>query len=154
MDIREIRKLLDMIHENDLAEFEIEDQGFRLRVQRRLPAETPPSAAASAAPPPVPPAALPAPAPASAAEANAEESKWLSISAPIVGTFYRAPAPDAEPFVTIGQDVDENTVVCIIEAMKVMNEIKADCRGVIRKILVENATAVQYGQPLFKVEPL
>lgn len=154
MDIREIRKLLDMIHENDLAEFEIEDQGFRLRVKRRLPAETPPSAAASAAPPPVPPAALPAPAPASAAEANAEESKWLSISAPIVGTFYRAPAPDAEPFVTIGQDVDENTVVCIIEAMKVMNEIKADCRGVIRKILVENATAVQYGQPLFKVEPL
>ncbi|MCX7817623.1 MAG: acetyl-CoA carboxylase biotin carboxyl carrier protein [Kiritimatiellae bacterium] len=156
MDIREIRKILDMIRDNDLAEFEVEDQGFRLKVRRRIGAEpavalTPASASATAATPAaaaVPPAAVAAPAP------EAEEERWHTITAPIVGTFYRSPAPDAEPFVTVGQEVDENTVVCIIEAMKVMNEIKAECRGIVRKVLVENATAVQYGQALFKIEPL
>ncbi len=154
MDIREIRKILDMIRDNDLAEFEVEDQGFRLKVRRRLAGEI---AGGSAAPPVVAaPAAPPAPAPAgtSVPSAEAEEERWHTITAPIVGTFYRAPAPDAEPFVTVGQEVEENTVVCIIEAMKVMNEIKAECRGIVRKVLVENATPVQYGQALFKVEPL
>ncbi len=161
MDIREIRKILDMIRENDLAEFELEDQGFRLKVRRRLDLPYAPMAVAaaplpSAAPAPAAPAAgaapaSPAPEPAPPPE---EDADLIDIKAPIVGTFYRAPAPDAEPFVTVGQEVDENTTVCIIEAMKVMNEIKAECRGIIRKILVENATPVQYGQVLFKVEPI
>ena len=76
------------------------------------------------------------------------------MKAPFVGTFYRAPAPDAEPFVVTGQEVGPETVLCIVEAMKVMNEIKAEMRGIIREILVENALAVQYGQPLFRIEPI
>ncbi len=155
MDIREIRKILDMIRDNDLAEFEVEDQGFRLKVRRRIGGEM---AVTASAPPPATPggvapavSAVPA-APPPAAEP--EEGHWHTITAPIVGTFYRASAPDADPFVTVGQEVDENTVVCIIEAMKVMNEIKAECRGIVRQVLVENATPVQFGQALFKVEPL
>ncbi len=154
MDIREIKKILEMMKENDLAEFEMEDQGFRLAVKRRaggdvpvMIAQAPVAVAAAAAP-------APAPAAAPAVPAKDEDADLLKICAPIVGTFYRAAAPDADPFVTVGQEVDENTVVCIVEAMKVMNEIKAECRGVIRKIVVENATAVQFGQVLFKVEPL
>jgi acetyl-CoA carboxylase biotin carboxyl carrier protein len=77
----------------------------------------------------------------------------VEIKSPIVGTFYRSSTPDADPYVTMGSDVSEDTVVCIIEAMKVMNEINAEVRGVIRKILVENASPVQFGQPLFLVEP-
>jgi len=155
MDIREIRKLLDMIRENDLAEFEVEDQGFRLKIKRNPSVEHP---AVPASPPAAAPAPLasapPAAAPPTTPSPDGEEARWISITAPIVGTFYRSPAPDVEPFVTVGQEVDENTVVCIIEAMKVMNEIKADCRGIVRKVLVDNATAVQFGQPLFRVEPL
>lgn len=156
MDIREIKKILEMMKENDLAEFEMEDQGFRLAVKRRSGSEAPivVQAAPVAMAAPAAPVAAPAPAAASAVAAKDEDADLLTISAPIVGTFYRSPAPDAEAFVTVGQEVDENTVVCIVEAMKVMNEIKAECRGVIRKILVENATAVQFGQALFKVEPL
>jgi len=154
MDIREIKKILEMMKENDLAEFEMEDQGFRLAVKRRSRTEAPVVMQAA----PVALAAAPAPvavaAPAAPAAAKDEDADLLTIAAPIVGTFYRSPAPDAGAFVTVGQEVDENTVVCIVEAMKVMNEIKAECRGVIRKILVENATAVQFGQALFKVEPL
>jgi acetyl-CoA carboxylase biotin carboxyl carrier protein len=97
---------------------------------------------------------LAAPGAARAAAVPPEEAGWLEIKAPIVGTFYRSPAPDADPFVKLGQTVDEETVVCIVEAMKVMNEIKAEVRGVIRKILVENATPIEFGQVLFKVEPL
>jgi acetyl-CoA carboxylase biotin carboxyl carrier protein len=151
MDIREIKKILEMMKENDLAEFELEDQGFRLAVKRRSGVEAP--VIMAAAPLQASPVAVAA-APAPAAPVRDEDADLGTITAPIVGTFYRSPAPDAEPFVTVGQEVDENTVVCIVEAMKVMNEIKAECRGIIRKILVENATAVQFGQALFKVEPL
>ena len=155
MDIREIKKLIEVMKDNDLAEFELEDQGFRLAVKRRTGAEGPYAVVAAPAAAQLP-VMMPAAAPAAAAPAakEDEDAGLLSISAPIVGTFYRSPAPDADAFVTVGQEIDENTVVCIIEAMKVMNEIKAECRGVIRKILVENATAVQFGQVLFKVEPL
>jgi len=154
MDIREIKKILEMMKENDLAEFEMEDQGFRLAVKRRSGAEAPIVVQAAPVAMAAPVAPPPAPAPAAAPAAKDEDADLLTITAPIVGTLYRSPAPDAEAFVTVGQEVDENTAVCIVEAMKVMNEIKAECRGVIRKILVENATAVQFGQALFKVEPL
>ena len=90
---------------------------------------------------------------AAPASAPSSEPKYLEIKSPIVGTFYRSPSPDADPFVTVGQHVTPESVVGIIEAMKVMNEIKAEVKGTIRKILVENATAVQYGQVLFLVEP-
>lgn len=159
MNIELIREVVELMKSNDLAEFELEDQGFRLSVKRRSAAEnpvvlaTPP--AVVAAPVAAPTAAAPAPAaaPAAQAPAAAEGPRLLEIKSPIVGTFYRAPSPDAEPFVSVGQQVEEDTVVAIIEAMKVMNEIKAEVRGTIRKVCVENATAVQYGQVLFLVEP-
>ncbi len=102
--------------------------------------------------------AAPAAAPAAAVAASpaaekAEENKYLEIKSPIVGTFYRSSSPDTEPYVSVGAEVNKESVVCIVEAMKVMNEIKADVKGVIRKILVENATPVQFGQVLFLVEP-
>jgi acetyl-CoA carboxylase biotin carboxyl carrier protein len=95
------------------------------------------------------PAALPPPA---AAPPPPAEEELTPIASPLVGTFYRASSPDADPFVSVGARVNKDTVVCIIEAMKVMNEIKAETSGVIKKILVENATAVQFGQPMFLVE--
>ncbi len=155
MNLEEIQRIVALMKENDLAEFEMEDQGFRLAVKRRSSAETPVVVAAPV-PAALPVPSMPAPAapssPLESAGTGDPEAGWKEIKAPIVGTFYRAPSPDAEPFVTVGQSVEEDTVVGIIEAMKVMNEIKAEVRGVIRKVCVENATPVQYGQPLFKVE--
>ena len=157
MDIQDIKQILEMMKESDLAKFELEDQGFRIAVERRVGGEPQVIMAASApvmAPPMMAaPAAAPAAPAAPATAARDEDAGLKAITAPIVGTFYRSPTPDTDPFVSVGQEVDENTVVCIIEAMKVMNEIKAECRGVVRKILAENATAVQFGQALFKIEP-
>ena len=92
-------------------------------------------------------------APAAAVPAEDEDDGLIEIPSPIVGTFYRKPAPDADSFVQVGSEVSEDTVVCVIEAMKVMNEIKAEVKGVIKKILIDDATPVQYGQTLFLVEP-
>jgi len=138
---------VDLMKEHDLAEFELQEEGFRIAVKRQTG-----SPVVVATPQPLPPPVAPAAAPA-VPEAAPPESKLVEIKAPIVGTFYRAPAPDAEPFVSVGDTVNKETVVCIVEAMKVMNEIKAETNGVIRKILVENATPVQFGQVLFLVEP-
>ena len=98
------------------------------------------------------PAAAPAAAPAPAAPAASADDGLTPIPSPLVGTFYRAGSPDADPFVAVGSRVNKDTVVCIIEAMKVMNEIKAETSGVVKKILVENATVVQFGQPMFLIE--
>lgn len=154
MDLQQIEKIVELMKANDLAEFEIEEEGLRLAIKRRgagepvIVAPTAPVAMPSIAAP-----AAPAAGPTAPAEAAVSETKYLEIKAPIVGTFYRSPSPDADPFVTVGQHVSPDTVVCIIEAMKVMNEIKAEVKGTIRKILVDNATPVQYGQVLFLVEP-
>ena len=139
---------MNLMKEHDLAEFELQEEGFRIAVKRQTG-----SPAVVATPQPLPPPVAPAAAPA-APEESPPESNLVEIKAPIVGTFYRAPAPDAEPFVSVGDTVNKDTVVCIVEAMKVMNEIKAETDGVIRKILVENATPVQFGQVLFLVEPV
>ncbi len=155
MDIREIKKIVEMMKENDLTEFEMEDQGFRLGVKRRSGAEpvvVHAAPVAMAAPVAAPVVAAPS-APAAAPAAD-EDADLQPIKSPIVGTFYRAASPDADPFVSVGSTVEPDTVVCIVEAMKVMNEIKAEVKGVIRKIMVENASPVQFGQPLFKIEPL
>jgi len=160
MDIKNIKKIIDLMKANDLCEFEMEEEGFRIGIKRRNGSE--PQVVLSSAPQPVvvSPAVAPvasatatAPGIAPAPAAQEEKGKFLEIKSPIVGTFYRATSPDAEPCVTVGKEVESETVVCIIEAMKVMNEIKAECKGVIRKILVENATPVQFGQVLFLVEP-
>ena len=151
MDINNIKKFIQLMKGNQLTEFELEEEGFRISIKRRDGSE--PQVMVSAGHAPVMMAHQAAPAPAAAAEAKAEKSNLTEIKSPIVGTFYRAPAPDAEAFVTVGQQIDKETVVCIVEAMKVMNEIKAEVRGVVKKILIENATPVQFGQPMFLIEP-
>ncbi len=94
-----------------------------------------------------------APAAPSAAPAEEEDPNLKKVTSPMVGTFYRAPAPDAKPYVEVGMRVEEETVMCIVEAMKLMNEIKAEMRGIVRRILVENGQPVEYGQPMFLIEP-
>ena len=153
MDIKDIKRIIELAKENDLTEFELSEEGFRIAIKRRTAADVvvtqhaPMMMAAPVAPAPAA-AAAPAAAPAPAAKSNLVE-----IKSPMVGTFYRSASPDAEPFAAVGKEVEPETVVCIIEAMKVMNEIKAETKGVIRKICVENATSVEFGKPLFLVEP-
>ena len=148
MDIDRIKSVIDLMCERELCEFAIEEKDFKLSLKRGSPAVmmSAPMMAPAAAP------AAPAPAAAPAAPALAADDKLIPIPSPLVGTFYRAGSPDADPFVAVGSRVNKDTVVCIIEAMKVMNEIKAEASGVIKKILVENATAVQFGQPMFLIE--
>jgi acetyl-CoA carboxylase biotin carboxyl carrier protein len=161
MDIKEIKRILELMKENDLSEFELAEEGFRLTVKRRVNggephvviAQTPQGYLPASTPAPPAPAPAPAAAAAPAPAAPPAATNLVEIKSPMVGTFYRAPSPEAEPYVSVGKEVDEESVVCIIEAMKVMNEIKAEVKGTIRKILVENATPVEFGQPLFLVEP-
>jgi len=135
---------------HDLSVFEIEKEGFRLKLEK-----APSVQAAAAAPPatiaPSKAAATPAPETAPAAPKTIESVQLKEIVSPMVGTFYRAASPDAPPFVDVGKTVTEDTVVCIIEAMKVMNEIKAETGGVIAEVVAENGKPVQFGQVLFRV---
>ncbi len=151
MDIEKIRELVEMMEVNDLTEMKIVDGDTKIELKRGstimstvAPVMTAPAPVASAAPAPA--ASVSAPATETVDESLQE------ITSPIVGTFYAAPAPDAAPFVKIGDQVTADTVVCIVEAMKVMNEVKAEVSGTIKKILVENAQAVEFGQPMFLVE--
>jgi len=146
-DIKEIKTIIDLMKKNDLSVFEIEKEGFRLKLQRG-----PSGQAAAVAPLLVPPkAAATGPQPAPASPKAIESIQLKEIVSPMVGTFYRAGSPDASPFVDVGKTVTEETVVCIIEAMKVMNEIKAETSGVIAEVVAENGKPVQFGQVLFKV---
>jgi acetyl-CoA carboxylase biotin carboxyl carrier protein len=139
---REIRRLADLLRDYGLTEVEVEREGVRVRLRREPAAlAAPPAAAAPAAVAPT------------AAAAAASEAHLLTIEAPMVGTLYRAPSPDAQPFVRDGDRVKKGQVVCIIEAMKLMNEIESKVAGRVVKVLVENAQAVEYGQPLFLLEP-
>ena len=151
MDIDRIKGVIDLMREHELCEFAIEEKDFKLTLKRGSGATVmmAPQMMAQAMTPAAVPAAAPAPA---APAAPAADDNLIPIPSPLVGTFYRATSPDAEPLVTVGGRVNKDTVVCIIEAMKVMNEIKAETSGVIKKILVENATAVQFGQPMFLIE--
>lgn len=155
MEIEDIRKLIELMRENDLTEFEMEDQGFRISLKRGTAEVSNQSMATGTMPVPTAPPATPSQPPAQpgSVETKDEEGGLIPIKAPMVGTFYRASSPEADPFVSLGQEIEEDSVVCIIEAMKVMNEIKAETKGIIRKILVENATPVEFGQVLFLVEP-
>ena len=151
MDFKDIKKIVEMVKQNGLTEFEMEDQGFRLALKRELPGSTP---VVMQSAPVAAPAAAPAPAASEAAAPEAPPDDGMDvIPSPMVGTFYRSPTPDTDAFVSVGDKVDEDTVVCIIEAMKVMNEIKAEKKGIIRKALADNASSVEFGQPLFTIEP-
>ena len=146
MDLKEIKALIDLMKKNGLTAFEMEKDGFRIALAKEgayAPAMT------YAAPAPV--ASAPAPAPAVAAEAKPAVS-GKEITSPMVGTFYTSPSPESPSFVSVGQTVTPDTVVCIIEAMKVMNEIKAEVSGVITEVAAENGQPVQFGQALFRIK--
>ena len=146
MDLRKLKKLIDLVQESGIAELEITEgeekvkivKGGSVSVAHAAPAPAPAVAHAASAPPAI----------ASAAEA-APAVEGHVVKAPMVGTFYRSPSPDAKPFVEVGQQIKEGDVICIIEAMKLMNEIDADAAGTVKAILVENGQPVEYGQPLF-----
>jgi acetyl-CoA carboxylase biotin carboxyl carrier protein len=148
-DIKEIKTLIDLMKKNDLLVFEIEKEGFRIKIQRG-----PSGQAVAVAPLPtaiLPQAATPPSEAASGLPKAIESVPLKEIVSPMVGTFYRAASPEAPAFVDVGKTVTEETVVCIIEAMKVMNEIKAETSGVIAEVVAENGKPVQFGQALFKV---
>ena len=149
MDLKDIKAVIDLMKKNDLSVFEMEKDGFHLKLQKGAGEQTVFSQPAPVAPaPPAAPAATEAPAPA----APEKGSALRDIVSPMVGTFYRAGSPDSPPFADVGKEVSEESVVCIIEAMKVMNEIKAETKGVIAEIVAENGKPVQFGQVLFRVK--
>ena len=154
VDLDELRELIAVLQENGLNEFELEREGFRIHLRKGIDYQVEePSAITTPTPVPTTPAAK-APAPgASARVADVAGDQDLHIiPSPIVGTFYRSPSPSAESFVKIGSRVGPETVVCIIEAMKLMNEIQAEASGEVVKIYVENGQPVEYGQPLFGIK--
>ncbi len=165
MDLAYLRKLIKILDQSNMTEMEIEEEGIKLRLAKssnskagdytvvpapyyQMPATTPQQ---QAAPPPAQTGTAETP---KTEEKKAEPSiSYYEVKSPIVGTFYRAPAPDADPYVEVGQEVEPGTVLCIIEAMKLMNEIECDVKGKIVKIMVENAQPVEYNQTLFLIEP-
>ena len=147
MDLKEIKELIALMRKNDLSVFKMEKEGFKITLKKGTDFQ--PVITTTAAP--VAPAATPAAGAVSAPDAPAAAS-LREISSPMVGTFYATASPDSPPYVAVGQEVTEDTVVCIIEAMKVMNEIKAEVRGVIAEVAAENGKPVQFGQALFKVK--
>jgi acetyl-CoA carboxylase biotin carboxyl carrier protein len=169
INMNELRELIGLITENGLTNFELEREGFRVKVGRGTLVEDQSAlapllpgasekqlAAAGGSPAGSPVQSIPTSAPphpgAQAEEAASEDQDLHIITSPIVGTFYRSPSPTTESFVRIGSQVEHNSIVCIIEAMKLMNEIQAETTGEVVKIYVENAQAVEYGQPLFGIK--
>jgi len=168
LELKEIKIIIDLMKRNDLALFQLEREGFKIKLQRgslaapgaasgpltvqvggaALPAAALAAGDGAASASSSPAASSSAPAPVAASETEA----YREINSPMVGTFYQSPSPEAGPFVKVGQEVTEDSVVCIIEAMKVMNEIKAETKGVIAEIVAENGKPVQFGQVLFKVK--
>jgi acetyl-CoA carboxylase biotin carboxyl carrier protein len=146
MDLRKLKKLIDLVQESGIAELEITEGEEKVKIVKGGHVSV--SAVAPVHVAPAEPRAPAAAAPAPAAEAPAGQEGHV-VKAPMVGTFYRSPSPDAKPFVEVGQTVKEGDTICIIEAMKLMNEIEADAGGVVKAILVENGQPVEYGQPLF-----
>ena len=157
MDLKQIKQIIELMKRSELTEFAVEEEGFKLKIRRganglplvsaaRGSAHPFPVADAPAAASPVPAAAVPA-----KSTEDADESETF-IKSPMVGTFYRAASPESKPFADAGTKVVENTVVCIIEAMKIMNEIQAEAKGTVIEVLVENGQPVEYGQRLFKIK--
>jgi acetyl-CoA carboxylase biotin carboxyl carrier protein len=155
VDLKDIKAIIDLMKKNSISEFEMEKQEFKIRLKRQTggaplpqfdevqsPVYVGSAAGAVALPASGAPAALSAPA------------GEMEIKSPMIGTFYRAPSPEAANYVEVGTEVSADTVVCIIEAMKVMNEIKAEVRGIVTQLMVENAKPVEFGQPMFRIRPI
>ena len=153
MDLAYVKKVLKLVEESSVNEIELEEKGVRIRISK---GSNNVGFVHQVAPSMVAPQIFQAPAPVQpapeAAPAAVAEKKYHEVKSPIVGTFYRAPAPDAANYVEVGQDVEQGTVLCIVEAMKLMNEIESDASGRIVKVCVENGKPVEYNQVLFLVE--
>ncbi|MEN8213739.1 MAG: acetyl-CoA carboxylase biotin carboxyl carrier protein [Pseudomonadota bacterium] len=162
MDIRKIKKLIELVEASDVAEIEINEGEESIRISRTGAMPAPLMAAPQLFPttahpvematPAPAPAAQPAGAPATPAAAEEPEHTGHIVKSPMVGTFYRSASPEASPFVEVGQSVTEGDILCIIEAMKILNQIESDVSGTVKKILVENGQPVEYNEPLFVVE--
>jgi acetyl-CoA carboxylase biotin carboxyl carrier protein len=155
VELKDIKAIIDLMKKNSITEFELEEKDSKLRLKRGIASgsaavqgDEPPQAVS--APYFAPAVALPISTPAAAAPANTGE---VDIKSPMIGTFYRSPSPESAPYVDVGSEVNAETVVCIIEAMKVMNEIKAEVKGVVTQVLVESGKPVEFGQALFKIRP-
>ena len=159
MNFDEIRQILDMVREHELTEFELERDNFKLRIRKHATgqwtATMPPVSHVNYAPVMAPPMTVPSAAAAAAPVLTPadEDVDFAVVKSPIVGTFYRAPEPDAKPFASVGDVVRKGQVICIIEAMKLMNEINSDVDGEVVKVYVENGQPVQYGERLFAIKP-
>ena len=157
MDIRKVKKLIEMLEESSLAEIEIKEGEESIRISRASSTRGPASAVVTAAPAPPPPA-LPPPNPTAPAATSSPSvaaptiPAGQAVTSPMVGTFYRSPNPGAKPFVDVGSEVKTGDVICIIEAMKMMNQIESDKAGIVKAVLKENGEPVEFGEPLFVVE--
>ena len=154
MDLKYVRQLLEMVEKSAVNEIEIEEKGNKIRITKSAPQTvvSSPSYPMAMSAPPAPPSAAPA-APQSEKPAPAAEGKkYHEVKSPIVGTFYRSPSPDAGPYVEVGSKVKQGAVLCIVEAMKLMNEIESDVTGVLVEIFPKNAQPVEYGEPLFAIQ--
>ena len=157
MDLRKLKKLIDLVQESGIGEIEITEGEEKVRISRQIASQPIMMAAPAMQPMAMPvggmPAGMPGAAPAAApAPAAPAEPSGHTLKSPMVGTFYRAPSPGAPPFSEVGQSVQKGQTLCIIEAMKLLNEIESDVSGTIKAILVENGQPVEYGQPLFVIE--
>lgn len=156
MNLKELKELIELIQRSEITELELEKSGVKVRIKKEppslpatpMPEEPPPAPPEGPQPQPLPIAPIGAIAP------TPTPAGWLTLIAPVVGTFYRAPAPDADPYAEVGNIVKKGQILCVIEAMKLMNEIESEWDGKIVEILVENAQPVEYGEPLFRIEPL
>lgn len=160
MNPKEIKNMIDFIAKSGLAEVNIETEEFKIKVKRDTEAQVVASAPAASTPAPAPAAATPAPATSAPAPASTpakpaaeEASKYVEIKSPMIGTFYRSPKPEDPSFVNVGDTISAGDKVCIVEAMKLFNEIESEISGTIVKVLVDNASPVEYDQPLFLVDP-
>jgi acetyl-CoA carboxylase biotin carboxyl carrier protein len=161
VDLKDIKAIIDLMKKNSVSEFELEKEDFKIKLKRNtgggavqpvvyeeapMVTYTSPVAIAGASPAQIGNAPIGSPA---AMSGSGEQE----IKSPMIGTFYRSPSPESGPYIEVGMEVNPETVVCIIEAMKVMNEIKAEAKGIITQVLVENAKPVEFGQPMFKIRP-
>jgi acetyl-CoA carboxylase biotin carboxyl carrier protein len=152
VDLKDIKAIIDLMKKNSVSEFELEKQDFKIKLKRGGNGGTA-AIYDEGSITYAPPVTIAAPAVSAPTVAPVAISSEVEIKSPMIGTFYRAPSPESASYVEVGAEVNHDTVVCIIEAMKVMNEIKAEAKGVITQVLVDNAKPVEFGQPLFKLRP-
>ncbi len=152
MNLKEIKEMIKLMHDNNLTELELEREGLKIRLRREGNAAGSPSIVLERTNQPDQNIMYNVPAQPSELR-PVEKSPGIEVKSPMVGTFYRAPSPDSNPFVEIGSDVEIGQVICIIEAMKLMNEIKAEVKGKVKEILIDNGDPIEFGQVLFRIEP-